>query len=40
MLIGGVQSASSAGDAWNFLHISELILALFHVGIIGFVLTA
>src|SRR3954469_20217572 len=38
MLIGGVGIGFFVWDAWNSSHISEIILALFYVGIIGFVL--
>src|SRR3981189_753321 len=38
MLIGGVGVGFFIWDAWNSSHISEIILALFYVGIIGFVL--
>ncbi len=38
MLIGGVGIGFFIWDAWNSSHISEIILALFYVGIIGFVL--
>ena len=37
-LIGGVGIGFFIWDAWNSSHISEIILALFYVGIIGFVL--
>src|SRR6202007_1661619 len=35
MLIGGVGIGFFIWDAWNSSHISEIILALFYVGIIG-----
>jgi nitrate/nitrite transport system permease protein len=38
MLTGGVGIGFFIWDAWNSSHISEIILALFYVGIIGFVL--
>jgi nitrate/nitrite transport system permease protein len=38
MLIGGVGIGFFIWDAWNSSHISEIILALFYVGIIGFLL--
>ncbi|MBI2714041.1 MAG: nitrate ABC transporter permease [Rhizobiales bacterium] len=38
MLIGGVGIGFFIWDAWNSSHISEIILALFYVGVIGFVL--
>jgi nitrate/nitrite transport system permease protein len=38
MLIGGVGIGFFIWDAWNSSHISEIILSLFYVGIIGFVL--
>src|SRR4051794_1102457 len=38
MLIGGVGIGFFIWDAWNSSHISEIILALFYVGLIGFVL--
>ncbi|MGJ5181720.1 nitrate ABC transporter permease [Bradyrhizobium oligotrophicum] len=38
MLIGGVGIGFFIWDAWNSSHISEIILALLYVGIIGFVL--
>src|SRR5438309_1026456 len=38
MLIGGVGIGFFIWGAWNSSHISEIILALFYVGIIGFVL--
>jgi nitrate/nitrite transport system permease protein len=38
MLIGGVGIGFFIWDAWNSSHISEIILALFYVGIFGFVL--
>lgn len=38
MLIGGVGIGFFIWDAWNSSHISEIILALIYVGIIGFVL--
>jgi nitrate/nitrite transport system permease protein len=38
MLIGGVGIGFFIWDAWNSSHISEIILALVYVGIIGFVL--
>jgi nitrate/nitrite transport system permease protein len=38
MLIGGVGIGFFIWDAWNSSHISEIILARFYVGIIGFVL--
>ena len=38
ILIGGVGIGFFIWDAWNSSHISEIILALFYVGIIGFVL--
>ena len=38
MLIGGVGIGFFIWDAWNSSHISEIVLALFYVGIIGFVL--
>src|SRR5215475_13712404 len=38
MLTGGVGIGFFIWDAWNSSHISEIILALFYVGIIGFLL--
>lgn len=38
MLIGGVGIGFFIWDAWNSSHISEIIIALIYVGIIGFVL--
>jgi nitrate/nitrite transport system permease protein len=38
MLIGGVGVGFFIWDAWNSSHISEIILALVYVGLIGFVL--
>src|SRR3979490_1294843 len=38
MLLGRVGIGFFIWDAWNSSHISEIILALFYVGIIGFVL--
>ena len=38
MLIGGVGIGFFIWDAWNSSHMSEIILALFYVGIVGFVL--
>jgi len=38
MLIGGVGVGFFIWDAWNSSHISEIILALIYVGIVGFVL--
>ncbi|OKO72763.1 bicarbonate ABC transporter permease [Bradyrhizobium sp. NAS80.1] len=38
MLIGGVGIGFFIWDAWNSSHISEIILALFYVGIVGFML--
>lgn len=38
MLIGGVGIGFFIWDAWNSSHISEIILALIYVGIVGFVL--
>jgi nitrate/nitrite transport system permease protein len=38
MLIGGVGIGFFIWDAWNSSHISEIMLALIYVGIIGFVL--
>lgn len=38
MLIGGVGIGFFICDAWNSSHISEIILALVYVGVIGFVL--
>jgi nitrate/nitrite transport system permease protein len=38
MLIGGVGIGFFIWDAWNSSHLSEIILALFYVGIIGFIL--
>jgi len=38
MLIGGVGIGFFIWDAWNSSHISEIILALTYVGIVGFVL--
>jgi nitrate/nitrite transport system permease protein len=38
MLIGGVGIGFFIWDAWNSSHISEIILALIYVGIIGFIL--
>jgi nitrate/nitrite transport system permease protein len=38
MLIGGVGIGFFIWDAWNSSHISEIILALFYVGTIGFLL--
>jgi nitrate/nitrite transport system permease protein len=38
MLIGGVGIGFFIWDAWNSSHISEIVLALIYVGVIGFVL--
>ena len=38
MLIGGVGIGFFTWDAWNSSHISEIIVALIYVGIVGFVL--
>src|SRR5438128_2715197 len=38
MLIGGVGIGFFIWDAWNSSHISEIILALLYVGLVGFVL--
>jgi nitrate/nitrite transport system permease protein len=38
MLIGGVGIGFFIWDAWNSSHISEIILALTYVGLIGFML--
>ncbi|MEA2977123.1 MAG: nitrate/nitrite transport system permease protein [Alphaproteobacteria bacterium] len=38
MLIGGVGIGFFIWDAWNSSHISEIILALVYVGIVGFIL--
>ncbi len=38
MLIGGVGIGFFIWDAWNSSHISEIILALLYVGLIGFIL--
>ncbi|MGD9766409.1 MAG: nitrate ABC transporter permease [Pseudolabrys sp.] len=38
MLIGGVGIGFFIWDAWNSSHMSEIILALFYVGITGFIL--
>ena len=38
MLIGGVGIGFFIWDAWNSSHISEIILSLFYVGMIGFIL--
>ncbi len=38
MLIGGVGIGFFIWDAWNSSHISEIILALVYVGLVGFVL--
>jgi nitrate/nitrite transport system permease protein len=38
MLIGGVGIGFFIWDAWNSSHISEIIVALVYVGLIGFVL--
>ena len=38
MLIGGVGIGFFIWDAWNSSNISEIILALIYVGVIGFVL--
>ena len=38
MLIGGVGIGFFIWDAWNSSHISEIILALIYVGVIGFIL--
>ncbi len=38
MLIGGVGIGFFIWDAWNSSHISEIIVALIYVGIVGFVL--
>jgi nitrate/nitrite transport system permease protein len=38
MLIGGVGIGFFIWDAWNSSHISEIILALTYVGVIGFIL--
>jgi nitrate/nitrite transport system permease protein len=38
MLIGGVGIGFFIWDAWNSSHISEIILALVYVGVVGFVL--
>ena len=38
MLIGGVGIGFFIWDAWNSSHISEIIVALVYVGVVGFVL--
>jgi len=38
MLIGGVGIGFFIWDAWNSSHISEIIIALIYVGIVGFIL--
>jgi nitrate/nitrite transport system permease protein len=38
MLIGGVGIGFFIWDAWNSSHISEIVLALLYVGLVGFVL--
>jgi nitrate/nitrite transport system permease protein len=38
MLTGGVGIGFFIWDAWNSSHISEIILALIYVGLIGFML--
>jgi nitrate/nitrite transport system permease protein len=38
MLIGGVGIGFFIWDAWNSSHISEIILALIYVGVVGFIL--
>jgi len=38
MLIGGVGIGFFIWDAWNSSHISEIILALIYVGLVGFIL--
>jgi nitrate/nitrite transport system permease protein len=38
MLIGGVGIGFFIWDAWNSSHVSEIILALIYVGLVGFVL--
>ena len=38
MLVGGVGIGFFIWDAWNSSHISEIILALTYVGLIGFML--
>ena len=38
MLIGGVGIGFFIWDAWNSSHISDIILALIYVGLIGFTL--
>ncbi len=38
MLIGGVGIGFFIWDAWNSSHISEIIVALVYVGVIGFIL--
>ncbi len=38
MLIGGVGIGFFIWDAWNSSHISDIIVALFYVGLVGFVL--
>ena len=38
MLIGGVGIGFFIWDAWNSSHISEIILSLIYVGVIGFIL--
>jgi nitrate/nitrite transport system permease protein len=38
MLIGGVGIGFFIWDAWNSSRISDIILALFYVGLIGFLL--
>jgi nitrate/nitrite transport system permease protein len=38
MLIGGVGIGFFIWDAWNSSHISDIIVALIYVGLVGFVL--
>jgi nitrate/nitrite transport system permease protein len=38
MLIGGVGVGFFIWDAWNSSRISDIVLALFYVGIVGFML--
>lgn len=38
MLIGGTGIGFFIWDAWNSSHISDIIVALFYMGIVGFVL--
>ena len=40
MLIGGVGIGFFIWDAWNSSHISEIIVALIYVGLVGFISTA